>query len=89
MGVAAMIMLYAGLRIGEVLALEWTDIDLEARTITVSKARRECSTNSIYTVQKRLWFRMEGVEKYFSKKLRKRKTLSEADLPLKASVLTV
>ena len=33
--------------------------------------------------------RMEGVEKYFSKKLRKRKTLSEADLPLKASVLTV
>ena len=39
MGVAAMIMLYAGLRIGEVLALEWTDIDLEARTITVSKAR--------------------------------------------------
>lgn len=55
MGVAAMIMLYAGLRIGEVLALEWTDIDLEARTITVSKARRECSTNSIYTVQKRLF----------------------------------
>ena len=39
MGVAAMIMLYAGLRIGEVLALEWTDIDLESRTITVSKAR--------------------------------------------------
>ena len=36
-----------------------------------------------------IWFRMEGVEKYFSKKLRKRKTLSEADLPLKASVLTV
>ena len=31
----------------------------------------------------------EGVEKYFSKKLRKRKTLSEVDLPLKASVLTV
>ena len=39
MGPAAMIMLYAGLRIGEVLALEWSDIDFEARTITVSKAR--------------------------------------------------
>ena len=39
MGVAAMIMLYAGLRIGEVLALEWSDIDFDKRTITVSKAR--------------------------------------------------
>ena len=39
MGVAAMIMLYAGLRIGEVLALDWTDIDFDKRTITVSKAR--------------------------------------------------
>lgn len=39
MGVAAMIMLYAGLRIGEVLALEWNDIDFEKRTINVSKAR--------------------------------------------------
>ena len=34
-----MIMLYAGLRIGEVLALEWTDIDFNERTITVSKSR--------------------------------------------------
>ena len=39
MGLAAMIMLYAGLRIGEVLALEWSDIDFDKRTITVSKAR--------------------------------------------------
>ena len=39
MGVAAMIMLYAGLRLGEVLALEWNDIDFEKRTINVSKAR--------------------------------------------------
>ena len=39
MGPAAMIMLYAGLRIGEVLALEWADLDFEKRTITVSKAR--------------------------------------------------
>ena len=35
MGLAAMIMLYAGLRIGEVLALEWTDIDFAEHTITV------------------------------------------------------
>ena len=39
MGPAAMIMLYAGLRIGEVLALEWADIDFDERTITVSKSR--------------------------------------------------
>lgn len=39
MGPAAMIMLYAGLRIGEVLALDWTDIDFDERTITVSKSR--------------------------------------------------
>ena len=46
-----------------------------------------CSLNSI--LKDISYKRMEGVEKYFSKKLRKRKTLSEVDLPLKASVLTV
>lgn len=33
----AMIMMYAGLRRGELLALQWTDIDLEACTITISR----------------------------------------------------
>lgn len=35
---AAMIMMYAGLRRGELLALCWDDIDFDARTITVNKA---------------------------------------------------
>ena len=35
---AAMIMMYAGLRRGELTALSWDDIDLEAHTITVNKA---------------------------------------------------
>ncbi len=35
---AAMIMMYAGLRRGELLALQWTDIDLTAKTISVNKA---------------------------------------------------
>ena len=35
---AAMIMLYAGLRRGEVSALTWNDIDLDAGTITVNKS---------------------------------------------------
>lgn len=35
---AAMIMMYAGLRRGEVLALTWSDINLSARTITVNKS---------------------------------------------------
>lgn len=34
----AMIMMYAGLRRGELLALQWSDIDLEARTISVTKS---------------------------------------------------
>lgn len=34
----AMIMLYAGLRRGEVIPLQWSDIDFESRTITVNKA---------------------------------------------------
>ena len=38
MQLAAMIMMYAGLRRGELLALTWSDIDLEKRTITVNKA---------------------------------------------------
>lgn len=35
---AAMIMLYAGLRRGEVIPLTWSDIDLDARTINVCKS---------------------------------------------------
>ncbi len=35
---AAMIMMYAGLRRGELLALTWADIDLNARTIRVDKS---------------------------------------------------
>lgn len=35
---AAMIMLYAGLRRGELIPLLWTDIDLEAGTISVTKS---------------------------------------------------
>lgn len=34
---AAMIMMYAGLRRGELIPLLWTDIDLEAKTIAVNK----------------------------------------------------
>lgn len=37
MALAAMVMLYAGLRRGEVLALDYTDIDLDAGFINVSK----------------------------------------------------
>ena len=35
---AAMIMMYAGLRRGELLALQWSDIDLKNNTITVNKS---------------------------------------------------
>lgn len=35
---AAMIMMYAGLRRGELLALTWADIDLQEKTITVNKS---------------------------------------------------
>ena len=35
---AAMIMMYAGLRRGEFLALTWSDIDMQAKTITVNKS---------------------------------------------------
>lgn len=35
---AAMIMMFAGLRRGELIPLTWGDIDLEARTISVNKA---------------------------------------------------
>ncbi len=38
MGVPALIMLYCGLRRGELLALLWSDIDLDKRTLSISKA---------------------------------------------------
>lgn len=36
--IAAMIMLYAGLRRGELIPLQWTDIDLQNKTISVNKS---------------------------------------------------
>ena len=38
MGLPVMLMLYCGLRRGEVLALTWGDIDLKKKTVTVNKA---------------------------------------------------
>lgn len=38
MGVPALMMLFCGLRRGEMLALTWRDIDLKAKTVSVSKA---------------------------------------------------
>lgn len=35
---AAMIMMFAGLRRGELLALKWSDIDLEEKTISITKS---------------------------------------------------
>lgn len=42
-GLFLLIMLYAGLRPGEVRALQWKDIDLSARFISVTKAAKEGS----------------------------------------------
>ena len=38
MGVAVLVMLYCGLRRGEIVALTWNDVDFEAMTISVTKA---------------------------------------------------
>ena len=43
-GIGALIMLYCGLRLGELLALTWEDIDYESNVIHVTKAR-ECFIN--------------------------------------------
>ena len=45
---AAMIMMYSGLRRGELSALTWSDIDLDAATIKVNKAI-DLSTNTVKT----------------------------------------
>ncbi|MCL2821551.1 MAG: site-specific integrase [Oscillospiraceae bacterium] len=44
---AAMIMMYAGLRRGELIALTWNDIDLEKRTINVNKTAEKASNQFI------------------------------------------
>ena len=38
MGVAVLVMLFCGLRRGEIVALTWNDVDFDAMTISVSKA---------------------------------------------------
>jgi integrase len=42
--VACLLMLHAGLRIGEALGLAWSDVDIEARTITVRQQATEHAT---------------------------------------------
>lgn len=44
---AAMIMMYAGLRRGEVIPLLWSDIDLNAKTISVSKSVESVDGNFV------------------------------------------
>ena len=46
---AAMIMMYAGLRRGELVPLTWNDIDLKAKTISVSKSAER--TSNTFTVK--------------------------------------
>ena len=50
-GIGINLSLYMGLRIGEVCALQWKDIDLEKRTLTVSKTiqRVQCRTGAKQT----------------------------------------
>ena len=50
-GIGINLSLYMGLRIGEVCALQWSDIDLEKRTLTVSKTiqRMQCKTGLQHT----------------------------------------
>ena len=44
---AAMVMMYAGLRRGELLALTWSDIDLKAKTISVNKSAEIINNQTI------------------------------------------
>lgn len=50
-GIGINLSLYMGLRIGEVCALQWSDIDLEKRILTVSKTiqRVQCRTGEKHT----------------------------------------
>lgn len=50
-GVGINLSMYMGLRIGEVCALQWKDIDLEKRILTVSKTiqRVQCRTGAKWT----------------------------------------
>ncbi len=38
MGVPALLLLYCGLRRGELIALTWNDVDLKAKSITINKS---------------------------------------------------
>ncbi len=48
---AAMIMMYAGLRRGELIPLLWTDMDLKAKTITINKSVEIINGKSIVKEQ--------------------------------------
>lgn len=46
--IAVMLMMFMGLRTGELLALEWKNIDFDKRTIQINKSCSKCSSNQYY-----------------------------------------
>jgi integrase len=46
-GTAAMVALFAGLRLGEVLALRWSNVDLDAKVIRVREALEQTTAHGI------------------------------------------
>lgn len=80
MGIPALVMLYTGIRKGELLALKWEDVDLEAERLTVNKAAAFHNNSvSIKTPKTKAGIRTVPIPKKIIPLLQKAKDRAESE----------
>ena len=75
-GLYALLLLYTGMRCGEMLALKWKDVDFENRMITIDKSRSVAKNRNRVTEQETKYVMVEGTTK--NEKARRIELMPEA-----------
>lgn len=75
-GLYALLLLYTGMRCGEMLALRWKDVDFENRMLTIDKSRSVAKNRNRKTEEERKYVMVEGTTK--NEKARRIELMPEA-----------
>ncbi len=75
-GLYGLLLLYTGMRCGEMLALRWKDVDFENRMLTIDKSRSVAKNRNRATEEERKYVTVEGTTK--NEKARRIELMPEA-----------